>query len=217
MIYLVKYSQVFALESDVRQNKYLVYVINKDSDMKLIQKFFYAPLIFACFISAAHADPLYNRFVGQYVSVNGGATIANKIFDPSDFERGFVGAGANIFAGSQINPYFAPELGLGYYSFASSGGATIFGLDGRFTIPAGSCVSLFFKLGAGYAEAITRFASRVQKNSFVPTLGAGIGFGFSPSSMVTVEGNGVWLPQSFGNANGFLGGLTLGVTHYWNS
>ena len=185
--------------------------------MKFIQKVFYSSLIFVGIISVAHADPLYNRFVGQYVSVNAGATLANKIFDPSDSERGFLGAGANIFAGSQINSYFAPELGLGYYSFASSGGATIFGLDGRFTIPAGSCVSLFLKLGAGYTEVITRFASRIQKNSFVPTLGAGIGYGFSPSSMVTFEGNGVWLPQSLGNANGFLGGLTLGVTHYWNS
>ncbi|GEM_PF-4130008 len=183
----------------------------------MIQKVFYSSIISAGIISAAHADPLYNRFVGQYVSVNAGATLANKIFDPSASERGFLGAAANIFAGSQINPYFAPELGLGYYSFGSSGGATIFGLDGRFTIPAGSSVSLFFKLGAAYTEVITRFATRVQKNSFVPSLGGGIGYGFSPSSMVTLEGNGVWLPQSLGNANGFLGGLTLGVTHYWNS
>lgn len=185
--------------------------------MTLLQKAFYSSLIFVGIISVAHADPLYNRFVGQYVSVNAGATLANKIFDSSSARRGFLGAGANIFAGSQINPYFAPELGLGYYSFSSRGGATLFGLDGRFTIPAGSCVSLFMKLGAAYTEVITRFATRVQKNSFVPSLGAGIGYGFSPSSMVTVEGNGVWLPQSLGNANGFLGGLTLGVTHYWNS
>lgn len=168
------------------------------------------------FISTSHADMLYNHYVGQYVSLNAGVTYANKIFDSGVTKSGILGAGGNLFLGDQINPYFAPELDIGYFSFGSRGGVTMFSLGGRFTYSVGSGVSLFAKLAPAYAEVITRLTTRVQKNTFLPALGLGVGIGFTPQTMMTIEANGVWLPEDLGNANGVMGGLTLGVTHYWN-
>lgn len=185
--------------------------------MKQIQKALYLSLFFGTVITTANAESPGNNFMGQYVSANAGATYINTIYDTDASNGGFIGAGGDIFAGSQINPYFSPELGLGYFSFGSQGGISMFSVNGRFTWPIGSCISLFAKVGAGYAEVITRLSKRVQKNSFVPALGLGVGYGFSESSMATLETNGVWLPHSLGNANGYAGGVTLGVTHYWHS
>lgn len=185
--------------------------------MNHLQKSVFALLLFVAAMTAANAESPGNNFVGQYVSANAGATYINTIYDVDGSNGGFLGAGGMVFAGSQINPYFAPEVGLGYFSFGSQGGISLFGLNARVTFPIGSCISLFAKLGAGYAEVITRLTKRVQKNSFVPTLGLGVGYGFSESTMATFETNGVWLPHSLGNAHGYAGGVTLGVTHYWNS
>lgn len=168
------------------------------------------------FFSVAYASDAYNNFVGQYFSFNAGATYAYKIYQ-SRSKSGILGAGGNLFFGDQINAYFAPEVGFGYFSFGSNGGVTLLSLNGRFTLPVGTNVSLFVKLGAGYGEVITRIdPARKTTNDFVPSLGAGIGVGFLPNWMATLEANGAYFPYSLGNANGPIGGITLGVTHYFS-
>ncbi|HLB55923.1 MAG TPA: outer membrane beta-barrel protein [Coxiellaceae bacterium] len=175
--------------------------------------------VFVSFLSVAHAaiHDQYNRYVGQYVSVGGGATFANKIYQPpNNTQSGLIGGAANLFLGDQINPYFAPEVGFGYAQFRS-GGLTIIALNFRFTAPIGSHVSLFGKLGPAYAELTTRMNGYQSTNSFVPALGLGVGYGLTYQWMLSLEANGVWLPQDMGNGNGLAGGLTINATRYFNA
>ena len=87
----------------------------------------------------------------------------------------------------------------------------------RFTAPIGSHVSLFGKLGPAYAELTTRMNGYQSTNSFVPALGLGVGYGLTYQWMLSLEANGVWLPQDMGNGNGLAGGLTINATRYFNA
>lgn len=166
------------------------------------------------FLSIAQADSLYNAYQGQYVSVGIGATYANKIYQPGNTRSGFLGGGGNLFLGDQITPYVGPELGFNYFGFRS-GGVTILSLNGRFTLPVGSRISLFAKLGLGYTELTMRMNGYSSSNSFVPAFGLGVGYGLTSQWMLSAEGNGVYLPQGMGNGNGVIGGLTLAATRYF--
>lgn len=171
--------------------------------------------VMACgFFSVAQADT-YNRYVGQYYAVNAGASYAHRIKAGAS-ESGFLGAGGSILLGQQINPYFAPEAGFSYFSFGSNGGLTIVSVSARITAPVGSNVSLFGKIGAAYSELTTRtLGIGITAGDFVPAFGLGMGVGFSPTWMATLEANGVYFPVSTKNGNGPMGGVTLGVTHYF--
>ena len=195
-----------------------IYTVGMTGHMFSKIKFLFFILLINIFIISAYADDNFdesdNHFTGQYVSVNAGATYAHNIYQFTH-KSGFLGAGGSLFLGSQVNAFFAPELEASYFSFGSSSGMTTFGLVGRFTLPVGSAWSFFVKLGPGYSEVITRLTNRVQKNSFVPLFGAGVGYGFAPQWMGTLEANGTYFSHSMGNATGPAGGVTIGVTHYW--
>ncbi|MCX7121936.1 MAG: outer membrane beta-barrel protein [Gammaproteobacteria bacterium] len=168
--------------------------------------------------STEHITAPPAEFEGQYVSVNAGATYANVIHQYPVTESGFLGAGGSIFLGDKINPYFGPEIGVGYYSFGSWGGATIVSLNAKFTIPM-SDFSLFAKVGAAFGELTTRFKPSantipIQSDEFLPSLGAGLGYNFMSRWTGSVECNGAYFPGSK-NGNGFIGGLTAGITHYF--
>lgn len=181
--------------------------------MKLRHTLFLIPAIF----STAYADPAFNQFVGQYVAVNGGGIYANKIYGPNQTKKNVIGGGANLYLGDQVTTYFAPELDFGYFSLGNSSGVGLLSLNARFTAPVGSLVSLFAKAGLGYGEVTTRLNTRVSGNSILPAFGLGAGFGFSPSSMVTLESSNVYVPHNLGNASGIMSAFTLGVTHYFAS
>lgn len=176
-------------------------------------------IIFASFLSIAQAamHDQYNRYVGQYVSVGGGATFANRVYQPpNNTQNGPIGGAANLFLGDQVNPYFAPEVGFGYAQFRS-GGLTIISLNFRFTAPIDSRISLFGKLGPAYAQLTTRMNGYLSEDSFVPALGLGIGYGLTYQWMLSLEANGVWLPENMGNGSGPIGGLTINATRYFNT
>ena len=164
--------------------------------------------------SVIFANTQYNSYQGQYVSFGAGATYANKIYDTGGSDCGILGVGGVVFLGDQFTKYFAPEFETGYDSFGS-GGLTTLSVDGRFTFPVGQRFSIFARLGGGYAEAVTRITTRVQKNSFVPTMGLGVGYGLTNKWAMSLETDGAWLPQSLGNANGYAGAITVNFTRYW--
>lgn len=189
--------------------------------LKLKQITLFSASIALCSIAHASTDVYSseqavapaNPFQGQYVSVNAGATYANKIYQNPVVQSGILGAGGNIFLGDQINPYFAPEIGVNYFSFGSWGGVTIASINGKFTLPMGD-FSLFGKMGAGFGEVITRLKyTPVTSDNFVPSVGAGIGYNFLYRWTGTLEFSGAYFSVS--NANGFIGGFTAGVTHYF--
>ncbi|MCX7125639.1 MAG: outer membrane beta-barrel protein [Gammaproteobacteria bacterium] len=155
-----------------------------------------------------------DTFLGQYLSINAGGTYVSNIYQGAASKTGFQGAAANIFLGDQVNSYFGPEVGFAYYSFGSSGGGVaLICLNGKFTIPMNN-FSVFGKIGAGFASVITYFQTKITTNDFVPSVGAGVGYGFTKKWKATVEFNGAYFPN-VGNANGFMGAFTAGVTHYF--
>jgi opacity protein-like surface antigen len=182
-------------------------------NMKLRNTLLFTTMIF----SAAQADSNFNRFTGQYVAVNAGAMYTSKIYGPNVTTKNAMGGGVNLYLGDQVTTYFAPELDFGYFSFGSPGGVGLLSLNARFTAPVGSSVSLFAKGGLGYGEVTTRLNTRVSASDIMPSFGLGVGFGFSPSSMVTLESSNVYAPHNLGNASGIMSAFTLGVTHYFAS
>src|SRR3990167_3582674 len=114
----------------------------------LYKKIIFSAAFFCVTVSAmADQQPQFNHYQGQYINFNAGAAFANKIAQQSQLRSGFLGAAVNAFLGTTLNPYFGAEIGSGYYSFGSNGGASITSINIRFTAPIGSRFSLFAKLG----------------------------------------------------------------------
>ncbi|OGT46014.1 MAG: hypothetical protein A3E82_07805 [Gammaproteobacteria bacterium RIFCSPHIGHO2_12_FULL_38_11] len=154
-----------------------------------------------------------NPFQGQYVSLNAGATYASNINQNPINKSGILGAGGNIFLGDKINPYFGPEMGVSYFSFGPWGGVMIACINAKLTLPMGD-FSLFGKLGAALGEVTTRLLiTPFSSSNFVPSVGAGLGYNFTHRWTGTAEFNGAYFSAK--NANGFIGGFTLGFTHYF--
>ncbi len=166
-------------------------------------------------ISIAHAETNhYNRIVGQYISGNFGGSYANQTHQEDRKENGFLGVGANLFLGDQINPYFAPEVGVAYFDMEHyNDWFSILNLNGRFTIPVGTRVSLFAKIGIGLGSVKTCFRHCHTSNDMVPTGGLGVGVGLTKEWMTSAEFNGAYFSTK--NAVGIFGGLTIGATRYF--
>lgn len=169
------------------------------------------------FTSIIQAETAYNKNLGQYLSVNGGASYASNLFQSGITKSGFLGFGGNIILGTMINENLAAEVAGNYFSFGTTGGVTILSLNGRVTVPAGNRVSLFGKLGIGYGELTTQFGNngKIITDLCVPTFGLGIGYHATDLWMVTLESTGAYFKSS-ANVSGVVGGLTIGGTRYFN-
>ena len=164
-------------------------------------------------VASAHAE-----FQGPYTSLNAGASYVQYAYQGGAAVSGFHGVGANLFLGTTVNRYFAPELGAGFYGAGSVAKVEIYGLDFRITWPVGKTISLFGKVGPGVGELRTcSTPTCTTKSSFVPLIGAGIGYDVAKDWMATAEFNGADFPNNTGNGHGVMGGFTLGATRYWNT
>lgn len=179
-------------------------------------KYFRIPALISVglFVASANAE-----FQGNYASLNAGVSyIQDTAYENQDSVTGFRGAGANLFLGTTVNRYFAPELGAAFYSAIPVAKIQIYGLDFRITWPVSKTISLFGKVGPGVGELRTCTTPYcTTKSTFVPLIGAGIGYDVAKNWMATAEFNGADFPNSTGNGKGIMGGFTLGATHYWNS
>jgi uncharacterized membrane-anchored protein len=85
----------------------------------------------------------------------------------------------------------------------------------------GSRISLFAKLGIGYAEVVTRLLGPnrgdLVSDNTVPVFGLGVGYGLTSLWMLSLEANGAYFSGSTNNASGLMGGLTFGGTRYFNT
>ena len=168
------------------------------------------------FLSAAHADPFYNHYVGQYISGQLGVAYASQIYVNGQTNRSVLGGAGELFLGDLINPYFGPEVGLQYFDLPQMGGLLLLNLNGRFTQSFGESVSLFEKLGIGLGELRTCFQGCYKSDTMLPTFGIGLGLGLTPQWMTSLEFNGTYLTDNTRNGRGIAGGFTLGATRYFN-
>lgn len=167
---------------------------------------------------AAHAFTR-NEFQGQYLSLNGGGVYVHNIYQNNASKNGFLGGGLNLFLGDQINDYFGPEIGFAFFALGPYGRVGIATLNGKFTLPLGvmNDFVIFAKAGIGYAELMTTIPTSspsLISDNFVESLGLGAGYNFAERWRTTLEYNGAWF-SSAPNATGLIGGVTLGVTHYF--
>jgi hypothetical protein len=167
--------------------------------------------------SAAFADHLfYNRYVGQYLSVDAGVSYAHRMYVNGKTNNNVLGGATAIFLGDLINPYFGPEVALQYFDLPQMGGLILLNLNGRFTQSIGQSVSLFEKLGIGLSELRTCYQGCQKTDIMSPTFGVGVGLGITPLWMTSLEFNGTYLPEETGNGSGLVGAVTFGATRYFN-
>lgn len=166
--------------------------------------------------SIANANTFEKAYQGQFLSVNAGASYANKLSYAGESDSGVMGFGTNLFFGDQIGAYFAPEVQLNYFDLPPMGNAIVFGLDGKFTLPIQERNSLFARLGVamGYLRTCVGI-NCATSNGIVPTLGLGTGYDLGHRWVATLECNGAFYPQSTANGNGIIGALTIGATRYF--
>ena len=155
------------------------------------------------FISAVHADEIYNRYLGQYATVGLGASYANRIYVNGKTSSGFLSGGGAVFGGTMLTTYFGPELGVQYYDLSPMRGISIIDLSGRFNFPIKNSAYLLAKLGAAFASLQTCYNGCKGSDGFSPSFGAGVGFG-------------IYLYKSTQNGEGVVGGLLLAATHYFS-
>jgi len=169
------------------------------------------------FFSIANANSLYDTYRGQYLSVNAGASYANNVFSNGKSSSGFLGFGGDLFLGDQVSPYFSPEVVLDYFDLSPmGGGAIVFGLDGRFTVPVSEHIALFARLGpaVGYIRTCVSGLCRTS-NGLVPALGLGAGYALTQQWTLSLEFNGAYFPKSTANGNGLIGAATIGATRFF--
>ncbi|HLB55924.1 MAG TPA: outer membrane beta-barrel protein [Coxiellaceae bacterium] len=166
----------------------------------------FSTIIFAsAFLANALADTqFYNLHTGFYVSGNAGVAF-NK-----NSTSGFAG---NFFVGRQFNPNIAIEGGYGYYG--TLGGTSVLNVAAKGTLPLGKRVTLFGKLGGAYIELENCFFGCATYSQVAPAFGLGMGVGINQDWTGSLEYNGVY--STLTNNNGFIGGVTLGVTRYFDA
>jgi hypothetical protein len=164
---------------------------------------FSACVIASAFLSNAFAE-YYNFHEGFYLSGNAGVGLKS---------RSTSGGAINFFVGRLFNPFIAVEGEYGYYG--SSGGTSVLGVVAKGVLPISTRTTLFAKLGGAYIESRTCFLGCTTYTQFGPAFGLGLGVNITKQWATSLEYNGVY--TTFTNNKGFIGGITLGATRYFDA
>src|SRR3990167_10798327 len=179
----------------------------KPNKLKSIYKImqFSACIAASAFLPTVFADvQSYNLHDGFYVSGNVGVGI--KSYSTSGFA-------ANFFVGRQFNPHIGIEGGYGYYGVSSE--TSVLNVVAKGIVPISTRGTLFAKLGGAYVELRNCFLGCTTYTQFAPAFGAGFGVNITKQWASSLEYNGVY--TTFTNNTGFVGGVTLGVTRYFDA
>ena len=115
--------------------------------------------------------------------------------------------------GRQFNPYFALEGGYGYYG--SAGGTSALDVVAKGILPLSTRAMLFGKVGGAYIELRNCFFGCQTHTQFGPAFGLGLGVNITKQWATSLEYNGVY--TTFTNNKGFVGGVTIGATRYFDA
>ncbi len=167
--------------------------------------------ILPIFVSVFFASCAQANFSDLYTSVNAGGSYFTNLSSNGESFHGFSGPALSIFLGAPANQYFAPELALEYDRASTFGSAVLAGLDIKLMAPVKQDFLLFIKAGAGLGEITTKNGGTNTEDQAVTLFGAGAGYRFLPLWMGTVEFNGAY----FDSTKKVIGGVTLGITRFW--
>lgn len=160
-------------------------------------------LFMSSFFSTTFAE-FYNYHSGFYMSGNLGVGLKSNSTS---------GVAAAISIGRLFNPFIAIEGGYAYYG--SAGGTSVLNAVAKGILPISTRGTLFAKLGVGYIELRNCFLGCTTHTQFGPAFGLGGGVNINKQWQTTLEYNGVY--TTFTNDSGFVGGITLGVTRYFDA
>lgn len=160
-------------------------------------------LFISLFFSTTFAE-FYNYHSGFYLGGNLGVGLKSNSTS---------GVAAAISIGRLFNPFIAIEGGYAYYG--SADGTSVLNVVAKGVLPVSTRGTLFAKLGVGYIELRNCFLGCTTHNQFGPAFGLGGGVNINNQWQTSLEYNGVY--TTFTNNSGFVGGITLGVTRYFDA